>query len=74
MKRKQFTEGEVREALGNLTAEQCEKLTAMINERLRQERGLARLAKAADMSVIVFAFLGFASMVVTVALLAGGVI
>ena len=72
--RKQFTEGEVREALGNLTIEQCEKLTAMINERLRQERGLARWAKAAGMSIVIFAFLGFASMVVTVALLAGGVI
>ena len=48
--------------------------SAMINERLRQERGLARWAKAADMSIVVFAFLWFASMVATVALLAGGVI
>lgn len=72
--RKQFTEEEIKEACENLTIEQCEKLTAMINEQLRQERGLARWTKAADMSVVIFAFLGFASMVVTVALLAGGVI
>ena len=74
MKKKEFTEEEIKEACEGITDEQAGRLRFMLNRQLDQERSYRRLTAVADVAIVAFAFLGFAAMVAVVALKAGGII
>ena len=74
MRRKEFTEEEIKEACEGITNEQAGRLRFMLNRQLGQERSYRRLTAIADVAIVTFAFLGFAAMVAVVALKAGGII
>lgn len=74
MRRKEFTEEEIKEACEGLTDEQAGRLRFMLNRQLDQERSHRRLTTIADVAIIVFALLGYAAMVAVAALKAGGII
>ncbi len=74
MKRKEFTEEEIKEVCGNLTDEQLGRLRYMLNKQLSQERSYRRLTAIADVAIVAFALLGYVTMVVVVALKAGGIL
>lgn len=72
--RKEFTEEEIKEACGGLTDEQAGRLRYMLNRQLDQERSYRRLTAIADVAIVIFALLGFATMVAVVVLKAGGIL
>ena len=74
MKKKEFTEEEIKEACEGLTDEQAGRLRFMLNRQLGQERSYRRLTAATDIGIIVYAILSYVTVIVLIFLKVGGII